>query len=419
MPILLLARKSLHNRRLTALLTLLSIALSVALLLGVERLRSEARHSFSSTISGTDLIVGARSGAVQLLLYTVFHLGDATNNLSWQSYRQLAADPRVAWTIPLALGDSHRGYRVIGTSAALFDHYRYADARPLAFAHGGAFTDLYHAVLGADVAAALSYGLGDAIVVTHGSAPDSAGLAEHGDQPFRVAGILQRTGTPLDRAVLVSLEAIEAIHLGWSSGMPGRAVSAQQARAHDLAPTSITAFFVGLHHPTQVFQIQRAVNDFRGEPLLAVLPGVALDQLWTLVGAAERMLLAIAGLVVVMGLLGLLTTLLTGLNERRREMAVLRAVGARPGHIFALVAGESLLLTVVGAALGVVLVYALLLVGRPWLEGELGLFIRVGWPGGRELLLLAAVLAAGALAGLLPALRAYRQSLADGLSVRL
>jgi putative ABC transport system permease protein len=422
MPILHLALKSLLNRRLTALLTLLSIALSVTLLLGVERIRQEARHSFAATVSGADLIVGARSGPVQLLLYSLFHLGDATNNLSWKSYQNFAADPRVAWTIPISLGDSHRGYRVVGTETSFFDHFRYGDGQPVALAQGQPFADLYDAVIGSEVAAALGYAIGQPITLAHGASPDGVSFAHHDDKPFRVAGVLRPTGTPLDRAVLVSLAAIEAIHLGWNGGWSGvrtaRTISADEARRHALTPKNLTAFLVGLHGKGQVFQVQRAVNEYRKEPLLAILPGVTLDQLWGLVGVAERALLAVSGFVAVVGLFGLLTALLTGLDERRREMAILRSVGARPGHIFALIAGEAAFLTLLGALLGVALLHALLLLAQPLIAAKLGLLLAVGLPGAQEILLLGAVVGAGLLAGLIPALRAYRLSLADGLSVR-
>ena len=226
MPILVLAWKSLWNRRFTAALTLASIALSVALLIGVERVRTETRASFANTISGTDLIVGARSGGVQLLLYAVFRIGNPTNNLSWRSLQDIAALPKVAWVVPLSLGDSHRGYRVLGTTAGFFEHYRFARDRGLTFTQGGPFADLYDAVLGAEVAERLGYRIGDPIVVAHGAGDVS--FARHDDKPFRVAGILARTGTPVDRTVHVSLEAIEAIHADWQGGapVPGAKVSA-------------------------------------------------------------------------------------------------------------------------------------------------------------------------------------------------
>ena len=419
MPTLTLAAKSLLNRRFTALLTLLSIALSVALLLGVERVRNETRASFSSTISGTDLIVGARSGPVQLLLYSVFRIGNATNNISWQSYQDIAAHPKVAWTVPISLGDSHRGFRVLGTTPGYFDHYRYARDRRLAFAAGRAFEDLFAAVLGAEVADALGYRLGDEVVIAHGAG--DVRFARHNDKPFRVAGILKRTGTPVDRTVHVSLEALEAVHLGWQGGapMPGLTPTAAQVRAMDLTPEAITAVLVGLKSKVAAFAVQRYVNDYREEPLLAVLPGVALAELWSLIGVAEGALLIVSGFVVLVGLVGMLTALLIGLNERRREMAILRSVGARPAQVLALIIGEAAFLTLLGMLLGIALLYGLLALGQPLIESRLGLFIGIGALSAHEWLLLATVFAAGLLVGLVPGWRAYRMSLADGLSNRI
>ena len=419
MATLQLALKSLLNRRFTALLTLLSIALSVALLIGVERVRTEARNSFASTISGTDLIVGARSGPVQLLLYSVFRIGNATNNISWQSYLDLAAHPKVAWTVPISLGDSHRGFRVLGTTQGYFDHYRYARDRGLVLARGERFSDLYDAVLGAEVANALGYKLGDRIVIAHGAGDVS--FARHEDQPFRVSGILERTGTPVDRTVHVSLEAIEAIHAGWGGGapLPGVTVTADQARAMDLTPQAITAVLVGLKSKIATFAVQRYVNDYTEEPLLAILPGVALAELWSLIGVAEGALLIVSGFVVLVGLIGMLTALLIGLNERRREMAILRSVGARPAQVLALIIGEAAFLTAIGILLGILLLYGLLAIGQPLLESRLGLFIGIGALSSHEWLLVAVVLAAGLLVGLVPGWRAYRMSLSDGLSIRV
>lgn len=419
MAILSLALKSLLNRRTTALLTLASIALSVALLVGVERLRTETRDSFASTIAGTDLIVGARSGPVQLLLYSVFRIGNATNNISWESYQDLAAQPRVAWTVPLSLGDSHRGFRVLGTTDAYLTHYRYGRDQPLTLAEGAWLDDLFDAVLGAEVAEQLGYGLGDPLTIAHGAG--DVAFARHDDKPFRVAGILARTGTPVDRTVHVSLEAIEAIHLGWRGGapVPGVEIGPEQARRMDLTPEAITAVLVGLDSRIATFGVQRWVNDYPEEPLLAILPGVALAELWSLVGVAENALLVVSACVVLVGLIGMLTALLIGLNERRREMAILRSVGARPAQVLALIVGEAAFLTLLGLAAGVGLLYLLLDAAQPMLASWLGLFIELGAPSLREWLLLGAVLGAGLLAGVLPGWRAYRMSLTDGLSIRV
>jgi putative ABC transport system permease protein len=419
MAILPLALRSLLNRRTTALLTLASIALSVALLLGVERLRTETRDSFAATIAGTDLIVGARSGPVQLLLYAVFRIGNATNNISWESYEDLAAHARVAWTVPLSLGDSHRGFRVLGTTDAYLAHYRYGRDRTLTLAQGAWLDDLYDAVLGAEVAERLGYELGDEIIIAHGAG--DVAFARHDDKPFRISGILARTGTPVDRTVHVSLEAIEAIHVGWRGGapMPGVSIDADRVRGMDLTPEAITAVLVGLESRIAAFSVQRWVNEYPEEPLLAVLPGVALAELWSLVGVAENALLVVSACVVLVGLIGMLTALLIGLNERRREMAILRSVGARPAQVLALIIGEAAFLTLLGLALGVGLLYFMLGAGQPLLETRLGLFIDIGAPTPREWLLMAAVLTAGLIAGALPGWRAYRMSLADGLTIRV
>ncbi len=419
-PTLNLTLKSLWNRRATALLTISAIAISVTLLLGVEKLRTAARDSFANTVSGTDLIVGARSGTLNLLLYSIFRVGDATANVSWTSYRKIAEHPDVAWTIPISLGDSHRGFRVMGTDGSYFEHYRYRGTHELMFSGGGPFRDLYDAVLGADVARALDYRLGDSIVVSHGVG--NVSFAQHRDKPFRIVGILAPTGTPVDRTVHISLEAITAIHIDWQSGMqapPGHRVSAEEARHRDLTPDSITAFLVGMRSRVMTFTMQRAINDYRQEPLLAILPGVALSQLWELVGVADTALMIVAAFVVLAGLLGMLTAILTSLNERRREMAILRSVGARPRHVFVLLMAEAGLLATLGVVTGVGLTYLVLFAGQPLLEHRFGVFVDVTGLSETDLTILASIVLAALAMGLLPALRAYRNALSDGLQIRV
>ena len=419
-PTLTLAWKSLWNRRATALLTICAIAISVALLLGVQKLRTAARDSFANTVSGVDLIVGARSGPLNLLLYSIFRIGDATANVSWTTYQKIATHPDVAWTIPISLGDSHRGFRVMGTDGNYFAHYRFGGDHELKFSSGGPFHDLYDAVLGSDVARTLGYELGDSIIVAHGVG--NVSFAEHKDKPFRVVGILAPTGTPVDRTVHVTLEAITAIHIDWQSGMqapPGYRVSAAEARLHDLTPETITAFLVGMRSRVMTFTMQRAINDYRQEPLLAILPGVALSQLWELVGVADTALMIVAAFVVLAGLLGMLTAILTSLNERRREMAVLRSVGARPRHVFALLIAEAGLLAALGVAAGIGLTYLLLLGGRPLLEQRSGIYVAVTGLAETDLAILGGIILAALLMGLLPAFRAYRNALSDGLQVRV
>ncbi|MDZ4336029.1 MAG: FtsX-like permease family protein, partial [Pseudomonas sp.] len=386
MYLLRLALASLGNRRFTAWLTVFAIALSVCLLLAVERVRTEARASFANTISGTDLIVGARSGSVNLLLYSVFRIGNATNNIRWESFEQFAQHRQVKWAIPISLGDSHRGYRVMGTSPAYFEHYRYARSQPLQLSSGRAFADdPFEVVLGAEVAQALNYQLNQELVLAHGVATIS--LVKHDDKPFKVVGILARTGTPVDRTLHISLAGMEALHVDWQNGMPARGaakVSAEQARAMDLQPKQITAFMLGLNSKIATFSLQREINEFRGEPLLAILPGVALQELWSLMGTAEKALFVVSLFVVLTGLIGMLTAILTSLNERRREMAILRSVGARPWHIASLLIVEAFALALAGVLLGLLLLYLGIAGSQGYVQANYGLYLPLNLPSRYE-----------------------------------
>ncbi len=414
-----LAVRSAWNRKLTLGLTLISIALSVALLVGIERVRQDAQDSFEQSVSGTDLVVGARTSPVQLMLYAVFHIGNATNNIHWQTYKDIAANPAVAWTIPVSMGDSHHGFPVVGTTTDYFEHFHYGEAQPLVFTSGKPFAGLFDAVVGAEVAEHLGYHLGDRITLSHGMG--GIGLTEHADKPFTVVGILARTGTPVDRTVHVSLEAIEAIHLDWQSGakIPGFSIPAEYAAKFDLTPKEVTAILVGLKSRAGVFKMQRYVNEYHAEPLLAVLPGVALDQLWQVVGVAERALLAVSGMVVVVGLCGLVAVILASLNERRRELAILRSVGARPMDIFLLLSAEGLFITLSGTLLGMVLLTALTATFAPIIQSHYGLMIATRFISYDELGLLGIVMGVSLLASLAPGYGAYKLSLADGLTPRI
>ncbi len=410
--------KSLLNRRFTAGLTILSISLSVFLLLSVETVRSEARSSFANTISGTDIIVGARSGSVQLLLYSVFRIGNATNNIGWKSYEEITAHPLVEWHIPISLGDSHRGYRVMGTTTDYFEHFRYARDIPLEFAIGEPFAGVYGAVIGADVARELGYQLEEKIILSHGM--QDTHFSKHDDKPFTVVGILEKTGTPVDRTIHVSLAGIEALHIDWQGGTRSKkTISAEEAMQMDLQPRQITAFMLGLKSKMAVFRIQRAINEYRKEPLLAILPGVALGELWSLIGVAEKALLIVSVLVLVNSLVGLLTVLLTSLNERRREIAILRSLGCRPIHVFILLTTESFLFGVLGCLFGAILYYVLLLAGQSLFVEQFGLYIPITWFGMYELMIFGLVMATSLLIGFVPGYRAYRHSLADGMAIKL
>jgi putative ABC transport system permease protein len=423
--LLAIAAQSAWNRRGTLGLVLLSIALATALLLGLERLRSDIRSSFSQAVSGTDLVVGARTGPVQLMLYAVFHVGSASQGVRISSLADVAAHRAVAWVVPLVLGDSHRGRPVLGTTPDYFKRFLYGNKQPLVFAQGRAFAGdldgLFEAVIGAEVADALGYRIGQRITLAHGLEEVHGDLDhDHDDKPFSVVGVLARTGTPVDRTVHISLQAIEALHLDWQGGapMPGMKIAPELARKFDLQPKQVTAALVGLKNRAAVFNVQSFVAGYAAEPLLAVMPAVALDELWQAVGLGEHALLAISGLVALVSLASLVAVVLAGLNERRRELAVLRAVGAGPRQVMVLLLAEGAWVTLCGALLGALAAALAVLLLGPWLQQRLGIRLQTAAPSATQWALFGAVVLAGMLASLVPGWRAYRLSLADGLSPR-
>ena len=415
-----LAIGSVLSRRLSLALTVLTMALSVALFLSVERLRIAARDSFDGTISGVDVLVGARGGELGLLLYTVFQIGDAAPSLRWSSFEDLADDDRVAWSVPISLGDSHRGYRVVATTSAYFDHVKTGRERPLRFAEStGERVDDVGVVLGAQVARDLDYGLDTLVEIQHGLA--SAGDRSHRDSLLPVSGILEPTGTPIDYSLFVSVRAFEALHNGWRGSVPS--TTALDVRTVDLTdpaftPSLITAVYVGMKSKRRIFQLVEDVEDYGPEPLTAVLPGVTLSQLWVLVGSAEQALQLLAILIVVVALAGQITLLLATLDLRRREIAIYRALGAQPGLIGGLLVLEALVIGLIAAAVGLLLA----IVGTALAGSVLGSVLKLDLGATlltpSQALALLAFIGVSAASGVPAGLLAYRTSLQDGMRAR-
>ena len=412
--------KSLQNRAFTSVLTLISVMLSVMLFIGVERVRRGARESFANTISQTDLIVGAKGGSIQLLLYTVFRIGSATANISYGTYEKLKAHPDIAWTIPYSLGDSHRGYRVVGTDGHFYRHYHYRRGQKIQMAAGREAQKIFDVVLGSEVAQKLGYQVGSKLVLSHGT--EEISLQNHEDKPFEVVGILERTMTPIDQSLYVTLEGMEAIHVDWQEGappMPGEEVPAERLVQAPPPIQSVTAFLVGAKNRIQTLHLQRMINQYPDEPLMAIIPGVALSELWEGLSYAEEGLQIVSGFVVIVGLVGMLVSIYNSLQERRREMAILRSVGASPQLILGLMVAESLLLTFCGSVLGVMALYGALILSQGWVEDTFGFYLPIQALSSLEWIYLGGILAFGTLLGLIPGLRAYQNTVADGLTMKL
>jgi putative ABC transport system permease protein len=409
-----LATASLWHRRKVLALVCLTLTLSVTLLLGIQYLRTEVKQSFTSTISDTDLIIGARSGQLNLLLYTVFHIGDATNNIRWSTFQELKQDKRIDWLIPISLGDGYKGFRVVGTDDGFGEHFRFGRGQPLKLAGGQWFDGVFDVVLGAGVARTLNHAIDDKIILSHGGGRTS--FSNHKNTPFTVTGILESTGTPVDQAVYISLQGMEAMHVGWESGVaiPGRTLTPEQAEGRDFTPSAITAVFAGLDRKILTFRVQRDLNQYTGEPLSAILPGVALSELWRLMSQFERALLGITGFVVITSLIGLIAVLLTLQTQRAHEIAILRAAGASPSLIASLYIIECLALALVACLISLLLSVLAISILGPWLLTHYGVQIQLRPLNLEEWALLVSVPLAAVLVALIPAFSAWRQGRSQG-----
>ncbi|MGO2366644.1 MAG: ABC transporter permease [Pseudoalteromonas sp.] len=405
-----LAWSSLGSRRKSVILTFLSLLISISVLLSVEHIRQQAKESFNRTISDVDMIVGAPSGQLNLLLYSVFRMGSPTNNIDYKSYKTLKNSSLVEWAVPISLGDSHRGFRVMGTNNSYFEYFKYGSKQPLTFEQGQPFEALFEAVIGADVAKNLNYKIGDNIVIAHGIGNTS--FKHHDKTPFTIKGILKPTGTPVDKTIHVSLNAIEAIHLSLAK----QNQLLKSATSVNTEPDSITAVMLGLKSKFTTFKLQRDINNYKVDRLMAVLPGVAMTELWQMMATVENLLRVIGILVLVSSLFGLSTMLLASMQQRKSEIAVLRVLGAGPSVIFSLVLVEALILVVLACVSAVALLSLALWLLADWLGATYGLFLDANVLSLETLKVVIIITVAAIITSIIPAYEAYKSALHSSLS---
>ena len=401
-----IAIQSALARRGALLIMVLSTAISVAILLGVFKIRDDTKTSFSNAISGVDLVVGAKGSPTELILYSVFHIGRASNTIPATLEKNLVEDLRqVAWVVPVQLGDSYRNYPVVGTSIDFFKRVK-AQGRHLQLAQGSALSNphLFDVVLGHTVAKNTQHRIGEQIAISHGSG--SGPKQDHSNSPFRIIGILEANGTPIDNAVFISTNAFDALHDIADSGL-------QFARLNPDSQAS--AFFIGLKDRGSVFSVRRQIDSLPNS-LMAVMPGVALDELWSSMEIAENALLLIALGVLITTILGITATLLVSLESRRRELAIFRAVGAKPYQLLSLILAEAFMVCVIGILLGWSLLQLIILTTNDHLRKEWGVVSEPSLPNIHDGLALLYLVLVVLISASIPAIKAYRMALSEGLN---
>ena len=464
--------QSLLNRWLSCLLIILTLAFSISLFFTVSRIQESVRSSFQNTISGVDSVVAARGGDLQILLNSVFLIGEPNSTIRWSTFKDITDNNKMNWAVPITLGDSHKGYRVIGTTNNYFKEIKYSSGKNIEFLSGNSFNDVFDVVLGNAVANKLKYNLGAEIIITHGLSDvgevhtfhsekenhsDHADHDDHADEEhdnhddhvdhddhakheehdnhedhadegheghnhenlgFKVTGILKPTGTPIDNAVYISLAGIEAMHTGWIGNQKVIDVSIEQIMQSELKPKTISAIFVSLKNRTQVFQFQRDVLNYKEEAISSVMPGITLSRLWALTGNVDKAFKIITFFIIIIALLGMIAMTIAGLNGRRREMAILRSVGASPTNIVSLLLVESIIISLISCAIGYILMIVIFSIGKDYLQNNYGIFINSFSIKNYDLQMVISIICAALIATIVPAIQIYKNTLRDGLNVR-
>jgi len=408
MSLLTLTLKSMISRKLTSALLILSISISTMLFIGIQKITDGAKKSFSHSLSGTDLIIGARSGDIQLLMYTVFRQGKPVANMSWDSVMAIKANKNVQWLVPISLGDSHKHFPVLGTNEAYFNHYQYGNKINLKLAKGRPFKRPFEAVIGSQVAKKLNYSLGQNIHLSHGMSKGN--LPVHQQHPFQITGILKPTGTPVDKTIHVPLEGITAIHLNWNA----QKTKALNIDKLNLTPSSITGCLVGLTSKFSIFSFQQTITQWEKEPLMAIIPGVTLAQLWRNMSTIDTAFFIVTFGVTIIAFIGLLLGLFLSLQQRKNELAILRLMGAHPRQLSMMLLLESTIITVLSVILGGVLTRIIGWFMHPILEERLGLILNTLAITSTDIYFSLSMVGCGIFIGFIPAVLAYKTGKKEG-----
>ena len=409
--------KSMRSRIIPTSLVTISLMASMVLLLSIERIQQGAEEGFNQSISGVDAIIGPRSSSLELVLYTVFHLGRPTNNITTKTINDVKQRSDISWLVPIALGDSHRGYRVIATEPNYFQHIRYGNNQSLTFSEGAPFTELSEATLGSDVAKKLNYSVGSEIQITHGSI-ESIG-SKHDDFSFTVTGVLNKTGTPIDQAIFLDLKGYELLHLGWKSGKKVFSledIDLSSLPPDALNPKTVTAAFVGLKSKLTIFNFSKNIREYPEEAISAVIPGIALSELWSIVGLVDKGFQLLSWIIIAISLIAMVTLIIASLDNRKQEMTIYRANGASPKFLAAMVIYESLVIGLVAIIGAIILVTAVTYFATSQLNLALGISPSFKWISLDEIKVFSIILLSGASSSLIPAAMVFRKNLHQTLS---
>ena len=410
-----IVRRSLRQHALSTAITVLSLALACGLVLAVFNIQHQAKRAFTGGETGFDAVLGARGSALQLVLNTVFHLETSPGNIPYTSYLELAADPRIELAIPYAVGDQYEGFRVVGTTPDIFERFEYRRGEKLIVREGGRAFDpeAREAVIGSFVARRTGLRPGDEFHPSHsiGESVDE----HHHDEEYLVVGVLEPTNSPSDRVVWIPIDGMFHMEGHYMRGEDGQRYQPDHDEEIPDEHKEISAVMLKLKTPQAGFSLAGKYNLEEGSATFAFpIAGVML-QLFDKLGWMTRVLELVAYLVVVVAAGSVLASIYNTMNERRREFAILRALGAERRTVFTVIVLESGTIALLGALVGLVVYGAILWVAAAIVREQTGVVLDMAEVHDSLFVAPIAITALGALTGVVPALKAYRTDVATHL----
>lgn len=410
----LIVRRSLRQHALSTFVTALAIALAAGLVMSVFAIQKQTYAAFTGGDIGFDAVLGARGSQLQLVLNTVFHLETSPGNIPFSVYREIAANPQVSLAIPYAVGDNYQGFRIVGTSEEIFTRFEYRRGRKFEAQAGGRFfnSSAKEAVIGSFAARETNLKVGDVIQPYHGLIYDEKN--KHNDD-YTVVGILEPTNSPSDRVVWIPLEGIYRMSGHVLRGAGENYKASEGVEIPDEAK-EVSAVLLKFKSPQAGMSFDQLINKQGKAATLAYPIGRTMAELFDKLGWINRVLELVAYLVVVVAAFSILASIYNSINERRREFAILRALGASRGTVFAVILLESVTIAAAGTLLGYFVFAIIMLVTRYIVREQTGVFLDVFRFDPTLIYTPILMIAVGAIAGILPAFKAYRTDVAENLT---
>ncbi|MBL8006181.1 MAG: ABC transporter permease [Ignavibacteria bacterium] len=412
--------RNIRHRRLSSLLTIFSVMLGTGLVVAILILKNESEQAFSQTATGYELIIGPKGSSLQLTLSTIYQIGTPVQNMPVKVYELLKNDKRVKSAIPYVLGDNYKGFRLVGTVPEIFSEFQYKKGIKYSLSGGNFFSYDFEAVIGSDVADKSGLKTGSKFTGSHGI-ESYEGSETHDEYNFTVAGILNKTYTPADKVIFVTMNSIWKLH---GSHFPeenktdGNTSKLKNTDEINENSNSITSVFVTLKNPVYFDLLRRQINEnmYEGINAQAVLPVFEIKQLFDIIGNINSILMVIAYLVVFVAVISILVSIYNSMSDRKHEIAILRILGAGRSTVMKMIILEGMFVSIAGAFLGIASGHILIYLLREKITDMAGIEITGMTFSVSEIYLFTGTVILTMTVSIIPALTAYRNDAAENLN---